>query len=289
MCLGKSSLSLSLMLIAVVSADPIAIPNFSFESPTVSRNVKNPFGALPLIAEWDETGVGPGDEFNQNTGVFLNTDVGEPDHIVNAEQDQLAFLSSLTGNAVRQELPDVYVPGRTYTFTVGVAKSLTLPVGATEQLEVALYSLSGGVEQAIVSTFVSGSQVTSTSLLDVTVTSPEVEAGHTWAGKPVGLLIRPSIADPDDEDGEGFWDVDNARLEVVPPIVTLDDERFLPDAWLARVVACRRRNAILKNSIAWTSTGIQTSICSTMPSWRRCSRRIDFPSEAELVSLLEWP
>lgn len=215
---------------AAVSADPISIPNASFEAPTVSRNFENPFGALPLIADWDENDVGSGDELNQNTGVFLNTDPGEPDHIANAHQRQLAFLSSLTGNAIRQDLSAVFVPGREYTLTAALATSLTFPVGADEELELALFYFSGGVEQVIASTFISGDQVNANLLIDASLISAAVAASDPWAGRRIGVLIRPSIADPDDEDGEGFWDVDDIRLEVFPPIKTLTD--------LASLVQC---------------------------------------------------
>lgn len=227
---SRKSMLLLLALRTVGVADPIPIPNFSFELPAVTRDIQNPFGALPFIADWDETDVGLADELNQNTGVFLNTAVGEPDHITNAEQKQLAFLSSLTGNAVRQELADTYIPDRSYTFTVGVAKSNNFhgfPVGDTEQLEIALFYFNHNVEQIVASTFVSGSQVNSNSLIDVTLISPVVAVGDAWAGKQIGVLVRPSITDPDEDDGEGFWDVDNARLDVSPPIMLFPDAAIM--------------------------------------------------------------
>lgn len=210
------SRSVSLILLAfcgVASADPIAIPNFSFELPPVERNEENPFGALPFIDDWDETAIGLGDESDQNTGVFLNTDVGEPDHITNAHLDRLAFVSSLIGNTVRQTLAETYEVGKRYTFTIAIGKSTAFPAGGTEQLEVALYYLNGGIDDIIISRFVSGSQVGTTTLLDVSVTLPYVNSSDPWVGEPIGVLVRPALSDPDDEDGEGFWNVDHARLE----------------------------------------------------------------------------
>lgn len=218
-----------LALVAGVRADPIPIPNHSFELPTVSRNVKNPFGALPLIADWDENGIGSGDELNQDTGVFLNTDVSEPDHVSNANQRQLAFLSTLIGNAIRQALLDEFVPGRSYTLTAAVATSLTFPAGETEQLEIALVYFASGGEHVIASTFVAGSQVNPNTLIDVSVTTPAVQPDDPWSGLPIGILIRPSVVDPDDEEGEGFWDVDNVRLEVDPPLFDLHDAALFID------------------------------------------------------------
>ena len=59
-----------------VRGESIPVPNFSFELPAVTRDEMNPFGALPFIDDWDETEVGLQDEFDQNTGVFLNIDPG---------------------------------------------------------------------------------------------------------------------------------------------------------------------------------------------------------------------
>jgi len=202
-----------LMPSASAFAAPIPVPNFSFESPPVERNEKNPFGALPFLDDWDETAVGLGDEDDQNTGVFLNTDSPAPDHVTNSHLDRLAFISSLIGNDLRQELVTFFEPGTSYTFTVGVATSFTFPVGATEELEIALFYFDGGVEQVIASNTISGSAVNTTSLVDVTVATPVVELTDEWANQPIGVLIRPLPTDPDDSAGEGFWDADFVRLE----------------------------------------------------------------------------
>lgn len=239
-------LCLVMALALCLRADPIPIPNYSFELPTVSRNVKNPFGALPLIADWDENGIGSGDELNQNTGVFLNTDVGEPDHISNADQRQMAFLSTLIGNAIRQALLDEFVPGRSYTLTASVATSLTFPAGAAEELEIALVYFAGGGEHVIASTFVSGSQVNPNTLIDVSITAPAVQPDDPWSGLPIGILIRPSIADPDDEEGEGFWDVDNVRLKVDPPLFDLLDAALFKDCMTGPVGSMPGPNCTLE-------------------------------------------
>lgn len=202
-----------LILAATSFAASIPVPNFSFEAPPVTRDEKNPFGALPFLDDWDETAVGLVDEGDQNTGVFLNTDVGEPDHITNLHLDRLGFISSLIGNDLRQELSDTFLPGHSYTLTVAVGTSFTFGVGATEQLEVALFYFDSSVEQVIVSSFISGSEVNANSLVDVTVKLPYVAAADVFANQQIGVLIRPSTTDPDDGDGEGFWNVDHVRLE----------------------------------------------------------------------------
>ncbi len=197
---------------AGVLAGPINVPNASFELPAVTRGEKNPFGALPFLDDWDETAIGLADEMDQNTGVFLNPPFGEPGHVANADLERLAFLSSLTGNGVRQELADSFTPGQTYLLTVGVATSLQFPVGASEELEIALFYFDGGVEQVVASTRATGGSVSSSTVTDFSVVLPTVQPGDAWANQPIGILIRPAEDDPSDELDEGFWDADNVRL-----------------------------------------------------------------------------
>lgn len=212
------SLSILVLCSATTFADPIAIPNFSFENPPVTRDGLNPFGALPFIEEWDETRVGSFDELDQDTGNFINTDPGEPDHITNLHLARAAFVSTLTGNAVRQELPDTYFIGRRYMFTIAVGKSFTFPAGDTEPLEIALFYFDRDNERIIASTLVSGASVGTTEVTDFTVTSAIVAEDDLWEGQQIGVLVRPSITDPDDDEGEGFWNLDNARLTEFPPL-----------------------------------------------------------------------
>jgi hypothetical protein len=195
----------------------IPVPNFSFEMPPVTRDEQNPFGALPFIDDWDETAVGLHDEDDQNTGVFLNTDFGEPDHITNADLDRLAFISSLNGNAVRQELAELYQPGLTYTLTVAVGTSSVFPVTGNETLEVALFYFDGGTEILINQwELVTASEVSATALIDVVVPELEVGKNDPWVMKPIGILIRPLFEEESgDTEGEGFWNIDFVRLEAV--------------------------------------------------------------------------
>lgn len=214
-----------LLTVSTLRAEPIVIPNFSFEDPPVTRDGPNPFGALPYIAEWDETNVGFADELDQDTGNFINTDLGQPDRIVNLHLLRAAFVSSLIRNTVRQELSETFVVGRRYTFTLSVGKSFTFPVGATEQLEIAFFYFDRGAERIIASTFVNGASVGTTTMTDFSVATSFVQPSDAWAGRPIGILARPAINDPDDDDGEGFWNLDHARLdEASPPSSDADDD-----------------------------------------------------------------
>jgi len=239
MRLPAKLLSLLLLFPVMATAEPIVIPNFSFEKPPVTRDGLNPFGALPFIDEWDETNVGLLDEWDQDTGNFINTDAGEPDHITNLDLLRAAFVSSLTGNAIRQDLPHAYLPGRSYRFTIAVGKSFTFPVGDTEQLEIALFYFDPRVEEIVASTFVSGAMVNSTTVTDFSVTSAIVEEGDAWAGRPIGILVRPYTLDPDDDTGEGFWNLDYARLdELTPPNADGDGDGDVDLVDLAMIENC---------------------------------------------------
>jgi len=222
MGLNKAVYTLFLGVSVSAWGAPVEIPNYSFEAPPVVRDAQNPFGALPYIDDWDETAIGTDDELDQNTGVFLNTCFRESDHITNIDQDRAGFVSSLIGNAVRQELIATYEIGAAYTFTIAVGKSLTFSAGDAEELEVALYYFDGGIEQVIASTMVTGAEVGANMLVDVSVSIPAVDPDDVWAGAPIGLLIRPSTTDPDDELDEGFWNIDNARLDRSESTCTAD-------------------------------------------------------------------
>lgn len=198
---------------------PVNVPNFSFEMPPVVRDEQNPFGALPYIDDWDETALGDFDEFDQNTGNFLNTEPESPDHVTNSHVDRMAFISSLIGNDLRQAIGEDFSPGWSYELKVAIGKSSTFPVGNTEALEVALFYFNGGSEQIIASTTIMGSQVGTTSLLDVTVSLGTVQINDAWAGEPIGVLVRPATDDPDEKDGEGFWNLDHVRLVKSNPLV----------------------------------------------------------------------
>jgi len=78
---------------------PVAIPiaNASFEAPVVDPNG---FPAVPLVDQWIEVDLDP--LGSTNTGVFANTPADSDDHVVNADERQLAFLGSEQGNALER-------------------------------------------------------------------------------------------------------------------------------------------------------------------------------------------
>ncbi len=132
---------------------PIPVMNASFEAPAIDPNG---FPAVPVAEGWLEVDLDTA--ASSNTGVFLNTPVGSPDSLVNADGRQLAFLGSQKGNALEQDLKTVYRVGCDYRLTVGVGVSLRFPPSAAvpaDTIELVLYYVDGNqpvdiVHQAVV-------------------------------------------------------------------------------------------------------------------------------------------
>ena len=197
----------------------IHIENASFEDPVVDPNG---FPALPFVDKWTEIDL---DSLSSsNTGVFGNTPAGNPDHIVNADGNQLAFLGSESGNALEQDLADTYKSGRDYRLTVAVGISSLFPPSSIEpvdSLELALFYRDGNDVVDIVSKTVEATGLSSTQLTDFSLHLPEVKSGEAWADKAIGIALR-SAGMPG-----GFWDLDNVRLnESLPVSIPIENASF---------------------------------------------------------------
>ena len=203
---------------APVRSASIPIENTSFEAPTVDPNG---FPAVPYVDKWTEVDL---DTLSStNTGVFANTPTGSPDHIVNADGSQLAFLGSQSGNALEQDLDATYKVGCDYRLTVAVGVSWRFPPSAespADTLELVLYYLDGNEPVDIVSQTVTAlpwSQI----LQDFSVYLPTVSSDDAWAGKNIGVALR-SAGLPG-----GFWDLDNVRLiESLPVWIPIENASF---------------------------------------------------------------
>lgn len=208
-------------LAAVVPAKgkSIAIENASFESPRVDPNG---FGALPYVEGWTENDTDV--EGSTNTGVFANTPQGRPDHIVNADGGQLAFLGSQQGNGFGQTLTVAYQAGRTYRLTVGVAVSAMFPPlseAPADVLELVLYYVDGPNSVDVATRRIEAQGLSSTELSDFSVYVAKVRPSDAWAGKSIGVGIR-SVGE-----AGGFWDLDNVQLEESFPVaVSIDNPSF---------------------------------------------------------------
>ena len=203
-----------LWAVAPVQSASIPIENASFESPLVDPGG---FGAVPFVESWTEIDLDT--EGSANTGVFANTAAGSPDHVINADGLQLAFLGSQQGNALQQDLAATYKAGYEYRLTVGVGISMRFP--PVDTLELVLYYRNGAESVDIASQTVMAGGLSATQLQDFSVYLPKVEGGDVWAGKAIGVAIRAA------GQAGGFWDLDNVRLtESLPVSIAIKNASF---------------------------------------------------------------
>jgi hypothetical protein len=136
--------------------------------------------------------------------------------MANADGTQLAFLASATGNGLEQDLAVVYREGCSYRLTAAVGISSRYPPSAqppTDTLVLAFYYLDDNVPVDIVSQTVEPPGLSSRRLQNFSVYLPPVQADDVWAGKPIGIALRPA------GEAGGFWDLDNVRLAESLPLV----------------------------------------------------------------------
>ncbi len=211
-------LELPLWAAAPVSIS-IPVVNASFEAPVVDPNG---FGAWPFVDGWLELDLDAA--ASSNTGVFLNTPVGSPDRMVNAEGRQLVFLSSQRGNSLEQDLRTVYRVGCDYRLAVGVGVSAKFPPSVAlpaDTIDLVLYYLDGNEPKDIVHQTVKPNGLSSTQLQDFAAVLPTVRAEDAWAGKTIGVAIRAAGK------AGGFWDLDNVRLtESMPVSIPMENASF---------------------------------------------------------------
>ncbi|UCD50560.1 MAG: hypothetical protein JSW27_23920 [Phycisphaerales bacterium] len=185
-----------------------AIENGSFEGPPVDPNG---FGALPRVEAWTEIDLDV--EGSTNTGVFANTAPDSPDHVVNADGKQLAFLGSAQGNALEQDLAETYAVGYAYRLTAGVGVSARFPPFAevpADTLELALYYRDGDEIVDLATQVVDATGQKATHLQDFSAYLQAVQPADPWAGQTIGVAIRAAGL------AGGFWDLDNVRLAQAP-------------------------------------------------------------------------
>jgi len=199
---------------------PIQIENASFEGPVVDPNA---FLAVPFIDAWTELDLDV--ETSSNTGVFLNPVEGSPGRLAGTDGNQLAFLGSETGNALEQDLTDIYRPGRAYRLTVAVGVSTLFPpsmADPVDTLELALYYYNDANEPVdIVSEAIEATGLSSIELQDFSLFLPPVDPNIGHAAKRIGIALRAAGLPG------GFWDIDNVRLiETIPESVPMENASF---------------------------------------------------------------
>jgi len=207
-----------LLIIVSAQADPISIPNHSFEVPMIDP-IENPFLAIPFTSSWTEDDIDSA--MSLNTGTFRNTPADSNDHLVNPDGNQLAFMGSMDGNALWQYLPATYQEGKSYRLTVGVCVSARTPPPQGTPLTITLHYLSVMAPVDIVSVQAPAPAPPPRILEDFSVTLPAVDPNDPWANKNIGIAIRGTGT------AGGFWVLDNVRLMEYPRTPEFTDDSFV--------------------------------------------------------------
>ena len=224
---------LCLLLPAVnTQANSISVANHSFEYPVIDPN-DNPFYAIPIISQWREIDLDT--DTSSFTGTFKNTPVDANDHIWNPDGEQLALIWNQPGNAIEQEVAATYQVGKSYQFTLGICLSTTYTPLPSSSLNLVFYYMLGTEFVDIATASIPVESVTIRTLRDFSLNLDAVEVSDQWAGKTIGIAIRPSGP------GFGYWDLDNVRLVELPlspdftgdGFVKLDDFAEIALDWLS--------------------------------------------------------
>ena len=209
-------------------AQPISVPNFSFESPTAPSS--SPYVNV-LVDSWQKIpepayygpaiGTPYGIPWIGTAGVFLDVNP-----YVNHDGTQAGYILGFPqvtlfqdyNSSATHDFNATFEVGKSYNLTLGVFGKSTLAPGST--LGLSLYYLDGlNNHVAVGSTTVTYSSAAfpttgPLSLVDYQVNVPTVQAGDAWAGKNIGIQLESTT--PLQMSTGGNWDFDNVRLTAVP-------------------------------------------------------------------------
>ncbi len=206
-----------------LQAQPITVPNFSFESPS---GVGFPFGTNPSVDSWVKIPEpafytpafgGFGISWNETAGVFVDTNP-----YLNHDGTQCGYILAVPQVTLFQDYNSspthdfnaTFEVGKAYNLTVGIFGKPSLAPASTLQLS--LYYLDGlGNKVTVGSTTVTYSAAAfpitpSLNLIDYQVNVPIVQAADAWAGQHIGIQLESTI--PIEATSFGNWDFDNVRL-----------------------------------------------------------------------------
>lgn len=199
-----------------LAAAPVPLANPSFEQPATLFVTTNVVGwtKAPKPDDYDESG---GFLWDQLTGIFKNTPPGAPDHIGNLDGAQALWLFAVPQVGLHQDTAARFEPGTAYRLTAGlVAGGGNMREGVP--LEIALDWLdAAGTRRPVAVTnviFTAAAFPARTNLTDVTLHVPPVQPADPWAGRALSVRFTSTVTA--DLEG-GYWDVDQVRLETVPP------------------------------------------------------------------------
>ena len=212
-----------------LEAQPIAVPNFSFESqvapnsPPYVNIFVDAWQKAPEPAYYDPIiGTPYGIPWLGTAGVFL--DINPYSNRLGNQAGYLLAFPEVTlfqdyDTSPGHEFDATFEVGRTYTLTVGVFGKSTLAPGSTLQLSL-YYRDAANARVPVAATTVTYSladfpDTPPLSLVDYEVNVPIVQAGDAWAGKKIGIELASTT--PLALATGGNWDFDNVRLTAAVP------------------------------------------------------------------------
>lgn len=248
-CISKLALiaaALAATTTTRVGAQPISVPNYSFEFQTAPASY--PFVNLN-VDSWQKApepayygpaiGTPFGIPWAGTAGVFL--DVNPYANHVGSQCGYILGFPEVTlfqdySSSPTHDFNATFDVGKSYNLTIGVFGKDTLAPGSTLQLS--LYYLDGASNHVNVGsttvTYSSAAFPTNTplNLVDYQVNVPAVQAGDAWAGKNIGIQLLSTT--PLQLSTGGNWDFDNVRLTAVPEPASLAVFAFGAALLLAR-------------------------------------------------------
>jgi hypothetical protein len=208
-------LRLSLFLALVASSSfamgeiiSIAVPNHSFESPTLDPGAYTFFtqgSGENTTGDWVQSHTAAAGTVNDTNGAFGAQPSG-------VDGTNVGWL--VNQQAIWQDLADTFQVGQSYSLTVSVAARADMAVAPTDTLALILFGGRDGLNPNVAGYVdVLGENLSTTAMNDYTIEIPAVQSTDAWANQKIGIWINNTVGSP----STGYW-LDNVRVTttVVP-------------------------------------------------------------------------
>jgi hypothetical protein len=223
---------------APAMAESVYVPNASFEEPVLAPHTIGGYSGLDWICP-DYAG-------NGQLSAIYNNDPTNPwgKVITNQDGSNLCLFMGVVNPEIPaavqifQDLAATYEVGKSYTFTMGIARRFDEPGYDTDTLDLRLFcrNTPGLV---LASTPVTKAELLDDTLRYFSVSIPAVQATDSWANQPMGIWVSTTVG-PQFGQPSGAWILDNASLSAtaVPEPTSLG---LLIGATIAGLFFYRRR------------------------------------------------